>query len=405
MTTERSRLKRALVLAGGGARGAYEVGVLAYIYERLPRELIERAPIEIIAGTSVGAIHAAFLGAHAQLWKRGVPDLRRFWRELELQRTLKLGTREVLRLPVELRNVFFPGAVPGGVFLNSRHLQEIVVRSIPWAQIRRNIHAGLLRAVSVSTTEIGSGRTVVFVDRQGGGVPEWSRDPRVVARAARIGPAHALASAAIPFLFPPIRVNGRYFSDGSLRQTTPLSPALRLGADRVLVVGLRGPVEAAPHAREENAPGAFVLAGKLLNALLLDRLDYDLRRLEGFNTLLRDGEAAYGSEFIERLHATTLRFRHQPYRIVDTLTINPTEDVGRMATEFIDRKHPTLGGTPGWILSRLGSLAAVNQSDVLSYLLFDGRFAEELIEVGYADAAARHDELIAFFSDAELSSA
>lgn len=396
---DRSPIRRALVLAGGGARGAYEVGVLAYVYEALPRGLLERAPIDIIAGTSVGAIHAAFLAAHAHLWKRGVPDLRGFWRALELHHTLKLTAREVLRLPVEIRNVLSPGSVPGGVFLNSRHLQEIVVRSIPWGQIRRNINSGLLTAVSVSTTEISSGQTVVFVDRQGGGIPEWSRDPRVVARAARIGPAHALASAAIPFLFPPIRINGRYFSDGSLRQTTPLSPALRLGADRVLVVGLRGPVrDTSPSSREE-APGAFVLAGKLLNALLLDRLEYDLRRLEGFNTLLRDGEATYGPQFIERLHATTLRFRHQPYRIVDTLSVNPTTDVGHLATEFVDRTHPTLGGAAGWILSRLGHLATINESEVLSYLLFDGRFAEELIDLGYEDARARHDELVAFFSD------
>ncbi|MEO0813262.1 MAG: hypothetical protein AAFY60_10400, partial [Myxococcota bacterium] len=107
----------------------------------------------------------------------------------------------------------------------------------------------------------------------------------------------------------------------------------------------------------------------------------------------------YGPEFIDQLHDTTQRFRHQPYRIVDTLSINPTGDIGKLATEFIDRVHPTIGGAPGWILSRFGQLAALNDNDVMSYLLFDGRFAEALIEMGYQDAAARRDELLAFFTD------
>lgn len=393
-------IQRALVLSGGGARGAYEVGVLAYIYERLPKELLVRAPLSILCGTSVGAIHACFLAAHAESPDRGVAELRALWRDFDLADTLRLGIRELLRIPWDLGAVLEHGREVSGVLINSAHLQRKVVRSIRWGQIRRNIARERLTALSVSTTEISSGKTVVFVDRSGGGVPPWSRDPRVEARATRIGPVHALASASIPFLFPPLRIEGRYFTDGSLRQATPLSPAVRLGADRVLVIGLRQKSELTPAAvpSPEEPPGVLTLAGKLLNALLLDRLDYDLRRLEGFNTLLKDAEATYGPEFIERLHGTTLSFRHQPYRIVETLSIHPTGDIGQLATDFIDQVHPSIGGAPGWILSRFGQHAELNDNDVMSYLLFDGRFAEQLIEMGYRDADARRDELIDFFT-------
>ncbi|MEM6732771.1 MAG: patatin-like phospholipase family protein [Myxococcota bacterium] len=402
----RSTLRRALVLSGGGARGAYEVGVLAYLYEAMA-ESLERAPLEILCGTSVGANNPSFLAAHANAPKHGMAELRRLWHEFDLSDTLRIGLRDLSRIPWDFGAVLQPGQEVSGVLINSRHLQRKVVRSIRWGQIRRNLRSGVIRSVSVSTTEISSGRTVVFVDRSEGGVPPWSRDKRVHAVGTRLGPVHALASAAIPFIFPSIRIDGRYYTDGSLRQATPLSPAVRLGADRVLVVGVRqrGDDRVVPVENEgapDEPPGAFTLGGKLLNALLLDRLDYDLRRLEDMNTLLIDGERTFGPKFIENLHETTKRFRHQPYRIVDTLSVYPTGDMGTLATQFIDEVHPTVGGLPGWLLSRFGQMAAFNASDIMSYLLFDGRYAEQLIEMGYSDAHAMRDELEAFFRDDPL---
>src|SRR5205823_827354 len=150
----------------------------------------------------------------------------------------------------------------------------------------------------VSTTHVASGKTVVFVDMSGE-LPAWSRDPHVRAQKTRITPSHALASAAIPLLFPAMPIDGAYYVDGGLRQNTPLSPALRLGADRVLVVSLkhqplRPPSEELARAREEELPSPFFLIGKTLNALLIDRVDYDLDRLRRMNAIIGAGIANYG---------------------------------------------------------------------------------------------------------------
>ncbi|MBC7792679.1 MAG: patatin-like phospholipase family protein, partial [Clostridia bacterium] len=318
-----SRPVRALVLSGGGARGAYEAGVLAYIFQELPTRLLANAPVKILCGTSVGAITACFLAGSAHLPHMNTARLLDLWRRLRLDKTLRLRVVDVLRMPFELRATFRQEA--SGVVLNSAVLQEIVVRETPWIQIRHNIRAGILSAVTVSATHVASGRTVTFVDRTEGGTPPWSRDTRAAARAARIRPVHAMASAAIPYLFAPIAIDGAWYCDGSVRQNTPLSPALRLGADRVLTLGLRYDGQDAdwPPKVEEPAPQPLALMGKLLNSLMLDNLDYDLKTLQGFNEILRSGQAALGDVFLDHLRETSNRFRVASYRQVESVFIRP----------------------------------------------------------------------------------
>lgn len=396
----RSRPVRALVLSGGGARGAYEAGVLAYVLQELPAKLRQHAPIKVIAGTSVGAVHACFLAGNAQHPDLAVTRLLDAWRRLRIEQTLRMRVVDLLRIPLELRAMFRQEAP--GVLLNTTALQELVVRETPWMQIRRNIRAGVLSGLTVSATHIASGKTVVFVDRTGGGVPRWSRDLRVVPMGTRIRPVHAMASAAIPFLFSPIAIDGAYYCDGGIRQNTPLSPALRLGADRALVIGLRyedDDTEGWPPRLPEDSPQPLLFLGKLLNAMMLDRVDYDLQRLEGFNTILRDGMAAFGSQFVTHLHETAHKIRGASYRHVGTVYIKPSRDISAIATEFIRRHHPHIGGAPGWILSKLAQSDMFARSDIMSYLLFDGRFAEHLIELGMRDADAARDRLIDFLKD------
>ena len=168
-------------------------------------------------------------------------------------------------------------------------------RLIPWQRITTNINQGLLESLSVTATDIGSGKTVVYVQRAGAGSPEWSKDPFVRAQAVTIGPEHALASAALPILFPAVAVGERFYCDGGLRQNTPLSPALRLGADKVLVIGLRHKPLVEPEAPPEESmpfPGAAFLVGKILDAFLLDHIDYDLDRLRRFNAVIEAVHAA-----------------------------------------------------------------------------------------------------------------
>ena len=392
--------KRSLVLSGGGARGAYEVGVLAYIFRELPADLLARGRLRILGGTSVGAVNACFVAANAAAPEHNVQRLLDAWTGLRLEELLRLGAWDLLRLPADLRNLFKTDRPVKGIILDTPKLRELITHHIDWDHIGANMRAGHVDALTVSTTHIASGKTVVFVDRPEGGVPAWSRDRQRVARAARMGPQHALASAAIPILFPAVPIEGAYYCDGGLRQNTPLSPALRLGADRVLVVAVgHGRTEPVPElsAPQETYPGPGLLLGKILNALLLDRLDYDLIQLEGYNRLLADGAAAFGPSFLTTLSATAQRMRGASYRQVQTVVIRPSQDLGLMAAEFVHHGALSLGGSAAWILRRLAADDVEHHSDLLSYLAFDGRLAQRYIDLGMHDADAARSQLLAFF--------
>jgi NTE family protein len=297
-----------------------------------------------------------------------------------------------------------------GGLLKTAGLERMVTRSTPWRRIRKNLAAGRLEALSVSATHVATGRTVVFVDRRGGGLPPWSRDRAVAAEPAAIGPLHVLASAAIPAVFPAVAVNGTYYSDGGLRQNTPLSPALRLGADRVLVISLKY----LPTEREEAAqgktnieafPSPWFLLGKSLNALLMDHTDYDLDRLRRINAIVEDGVRAFGPRFIEELDKSSERMRGQPLRVVTPLLIRPSRDLGLLAGEYVrSPKMRDLRGLHGRLVRYVASLASPTwQADLLAYLLFDDGFAAELIELGHRDARTHEEELAAFFGAQPLA--
>jgi NTE family protein len=274
--------------------------------------------------------------------------------------------------------------------------------------VGQNIARGLLHAVTVSTTHVGSGKTVVFVE-SGGPLPPWGRDPTIEARPVRLGPEHALASAAIPFLFPAVHIGGEFYCDGGLRQNVPLSPARRLGAEGLIVISPRyiEPLAASStmKQREEDFPAPLFLLGKALNALLLDRVDNDLDRLERINVILEAGSRRFGPGFLDALNEELARAHagggpvHSPLRTrtLRSVLIRASDDIGRMAGDYVRSAEFTRRA--GALVSRaLRTLAeAAIDSDLLSYLLFDGEFAGRLIELGRRDAQARHDELMAFF--------
>ena len=228
----REGVRRAVVLSGGGARGAYEAGVLSYIFEELPSELGFVPRFDLYCGTSVGAVHACYLAAHADAPVEGVRGLEAIWREMSFSTVYSFGARDALSFSRTLLGFMRGSAVdttghPDRIhgLLNTEPLERLVIGEIPWRRLRRNLRSGRVEALSLSATEIESGRTVVFVDNRERSVPSWTRDPLLVATPARIGPEHALASAAIPFLFPAVRVGPTYFCDGGLRQITPLAPS------------------------------------------------------------------------------------------------------------------------------------------------------------------------------------
>jgi NTE family protein len=408
-----------LVLSGGGARGAYEAGVLAYILDELPRHLGRPATFDIITGTSVGAVHACYVAATAHQQAPGAA-LAALWKSMSAESIYNLGVTDVLAAPLRALGYGVAAWAWGengggdgrraGIF-DTAPLERLVRGSIPWADIRRNVDAGRVGALAVAATEVATGRTVVFVDTASERVRAWPHDPFVEARPARIGPGHAIASAAIPFLFPLVRLDGTYFCDGGLRLNTPLAPALRLGADRVLVIALRGEQRASNGngnggqavlraLREADCSRPTFLLGKVLNAFLLDPIDYDLDRLRLFNAILEQGRKAYGEEFLERINEPITALRGTPYRNVRSLCIRPSRNIGAIAFDCAEHRSWSNGlrALLTGAMVRYAARGAAGEGDLLSYLLFDHCFTSHLVELGRADAEARRDELLAFFS-------
>jgi NTE family protein len=387
-----------MILSGGGARGAYEVGVLRYIFDDLTR--IRGAPprLDILSGTSVGAINACYLAAHLADPVLGVRRLVELWSGLELARVLGFGVRQMVGLP----RVLWGGQDGSGLF-DVRPMAELVQREISWRAVTRCLRRRQLRALSVSCTEVSTGRTVVFMQTAPDTVIPSTSPPRTLYRADRIGPQHALASAAIPLLFPPARIDNELYLDGGLRQNTPIAPALRLGATHVFAIGssrdVKGVVAREGSGSAVEAPGISFLLGKILNAFLLDHVDVDIELLTRMNNVLADGQRAYGDEFSLRMSAEAHRRGAPAYRNVNCVAVRPSDDIGRLAAEHVRRGRFRGDAFLTKRLLMLLDFGRGEEADLASYLLFDGSFARELIEMGRADAKARRDELLEFFGD------
>ena len=410
----RTRPKRALVFSGGGARGAYEAGVVHYLVDELPKRLGHPVSFDILCGTSVGAVHACFLAATAELDGSRGGRLVEFWKRMRIEKILPLSAGDVLRLPRKLlgfrrtAEAFRKGKAPERLYglLNTELLEQLVVRTIPWRGIRDNIRRGHFEALCVAATQVASGQVAVFIENRDRQLPTWTRDPMMVPRPTRMLPAHALASAAIPVLFPAVRIGRTYYADGGLRLNTPLAPAIRLGADRVLVVALRQDIGKAHQiatdtSHIEDYASPMFLFGKMLNALLLDHLDTDLARMDVMNEMLTDGTSAFGPDFIDRLNEVAVRERGQQFRKIHNLVIRPSQDLGILAGEVLSamRSDSTRSPLLRLAMRSLKGRQRSAEADLLSYLLFDGEFLGPLTELGYNDARNRENEFAAFFSD------
>lgn len=387
----------ALVLSGGGARGAYEVGVLDYVYGELLGAYGAVAPrVDVICGTSVGAINGCYLAAHAQDPASGMRRLVDLWTSLQVERVLKFDLGLLGRLP----RVFRGGGEAAGIF-DVSPMVELITREVSWKMLSRSLRRGVLRALCVSATEVSTGRTTLFVDTAPEVQLPTGLGPRVVVQRESIGPQHALASAAIPLVFPPVQIGSELYCDGGLRQNTPIAPAIRLGAEKILVIGLSRENRAValrdtPARPRDVSPGAMFLLGKVLNAFLLDHVQADVELLHRINQILEDGAAVAGKDFAERLSARALARGGEPYRKVDTLVIRPSQDIGYLAAKHLARGRLDASFVARRALALLDS-GPGDESDLASYLLFDGAFARKLIDLGRADAEAQRERLRAFF--------
>jgi NTE family protein len=396
-----------LVLAGGAARGAYEVGVVRHVLEDVAKTLGHDVPIDILCGTSAGSINACMLAAQADQPARRGQMLADRWTGLHLEDVVRPSTRELLYLAGRClgrsarKHKDAREGRRGGIF-DPSGVEAIVRAAIPFDRIADHMRDGRLSALSISTTHVATGRTVVFVQRRDGGLPRWGNDPTMVARAASIREEHVLASAAIPLLFPAVDIGGQFYCDGGLRQNVPLSPARRLGADRLIVVNPRYIREESPPpglaaAREEEYPDPLFVMGKAMNALLLDRIENDIDRLVRLNAVLAAGTRRYGAGFAAAINEELAHAGVGALRTLDVVYVRASQDIGVLAAEYVRSAEfaRRVHGLAARALRRVAE--GESEADLLSYVLFDGEFAGRLIEIGRADARAKHDALVRFF--------
>ncbi len=397
------------MLSGGGVRGAYEAGVVAGLVDVLGRDANGAAPFGIFAGTSVGAINAAFLASCSDRGDLGAHELIRVWESLRIHEHLDVrplglfGQRR--RLTPWRRRA--PGPKDehfGRSLINPRAIEKVVRNAIDWDRLHENVAAGRTRGVVVAALNIASGRTTMFAELAPGANFRPSRDPKRTGRVGPLSAEHVLASAALPLIFPSRRVGGAFYCDGGLRFNTPISPAIRMGATRLVVISAAfdDPNEDRADHTEEYPSVAFLL-GKLLNALLLDPVTYDLQILERFNRLMSVLDEVLTPEEKIRVQSALVESRGAPYRTLDVLTFAPSQDIGHIASMHVRENLDSwrLGRLERWLVRSAAHARQRDESDLTSYLLFEGGFSAKLIALGRADAHARADDIRAFFASNE----
>ena len=365
----------ALVLTGGGARAAYQVGVLLAV-AKLSNNRWQN-PFPILCGTSAGAINAASIACLADNFGKAVSVLASFWRNMhagDIYRADPLGIGlsgarwlSTLTMGWLLRN-------PPRSLLDNAPLRELLSRHLDFSGIERSIANGALHALSISASGYESGDNINFFQ----GNPEaqpWRRVQRIGIR-AEIGVDHLLASSAIPFIFPATKIHREYFGDGSMRQLAPISPAIHLGAERVLIVGAGRKNEHQERRRVDGHPSLAQIAGHALSSIFLDSLAVDIERMQRINRTLSaiPPEARKTSDI--------------PLRPIRTLIISPSERLERIATEHTN-------ALPWAMKMMLGGIGGMNRRNgtLTSYLLFEKPYTRALIDLGYADTMARSQEV------------
>lgn len=395
-----------LVCSGGGARGAYEAGVIRYLREELPASARAHVRFDVLSGTSVGATTACFLAATMHMPDEQGKALAALWTGLSFEKVFRVEGESVYSVSRKIWRATRASERPDGWRLydlfHPEPIENLVRHAVDWPRIAANLARGLCSAVSASATRIRDGKTVIFIQRREAGLPRWSRDPYQQPVEVVLGPEHALASGAIPLLFRSVLVGDEYYCDGFVRQNTPLSPALRLGADRVMILSLRHkPKSALEPPKLKSMPTTLQIIGKVLNALMVDRTEYDLERLRRMNEIIESGRRTYGQDFVSRMNETLEEIRGQPYRVVRDLVVRPSRDLAELARPHLEKRARALKESdhalPTRLLHLLSGSNLFNQAELGSYLLFDSEYAKDLISLAMEDAHARREQLLDFF--------
>ena len=370
----------AIVLTGGGARAAYQVGVLSAIAEKCPD-----LRVPILTGVSAGALNAAHLASFPGSFGEAVAEMVRLWLTLTPEQVFRVDARSLARNVVRwVRQLGSGGATDASNvqgLVDTKPLRTFLERVFgggggPIPGIAEKLSRGELRALAISTTSYTTGQSVVWV--QGRDIRAWQR-PRRTARKAAIGVDHIMASAALPLFFPAVQIDGEWYGDGGIRLAAPLSPALHLGASRILAVSTRydRTGEEAGRPSIVGYPPPAQILGILMNVVFLDVIDQDAVRLERLNRL------------IEQLPEE----RREGLRKVDLMVLRPSMDLSLLAGDY----EPRLPGPFRFLTRGLGT-RETRTPDALSMIMFQADYLERLIELGRADAEARADEIAEFLA-------
>ncbi|WP_455921333.1 patatin-like phospholipase family protein [Pseudomonas putida] len=372
-----------LILSGGGARAAYQVGVLSGIAQLLPADAAN--PFPVIVGTSAGAINAVTLASGAQQFVATVQRLEAFWRGFASHQVVRSDWPGVIRQAsrfIRHSLLGIGGSVPVAL-VDSSPLGTLLRERLELAGIDAALAAGALHAVAVTAFGYSSGQAVTFY--QGGhAIQPWLRHRRIGVP-TQLTVEHLLASASIPLLFPPVRLGEDFYGDGAMRQSAPISPALHLGATRVLVVGVsgnpRGP-DTGVAAGSEQQPSLAQIGGHLLNSAFIDSLEDDLELLQRLNQL-------------GRLLPADVSSAPLGLNPVEVMVVSPSQPLDEIAARHRHELPPALR-----LFLRGPGATKTSGAGLLSYLLFEAGYCGELIELGRRDALAKKAELLAFLTPA-----
>lgn len=378
--------KTALVLPGGGARGAFQVGVLRAIAELLPKGA--HNPFPILSGTSAGAINSVVLASKARRFRVGVAELDRVWSNFRCRQVYRTDNRTMFKNSLHWLAALVMGGFLVGMprsLLDNSPLRALLSRNVRFPRIADAIDSGWLDAVAITAAGYGSARSTSFFQAVRGQAG-WSRTRRIGLR-GDLNLDHLMASIAVPMIFPPVRIGDEYFGDGAMRQATPLSPAIHLGADRILVIGVRDETADRPGqgTPAEPPPSFAQIAGYMLDTLFMDGLYSDLERITRINQL------------VDSVPVAQRRGALASMRAIDTMLVVPSEDLRQIAHRYRQE-------LPFAIRALLRGAGGRNSGEnrLLSFLMFEKAYTRELIALGYQDGMRVRDELLAFVRGDEV---
>jgi len=364
----------ALVLPGGGARGAYQVGVLKAINELMA---CDRNPFPVICGTSAGAINAAVLASHAHEFVIGTLRLEEFWRSMHCDRIYRTGAWTVFKSGMRFATTLLSGGLiktNPRAFLDNTPLRVFLQDTLRLDGIQTAIGQGALRGVAITASGYTCASAISYY-QSSADIEEWERTRRKGV-AAKLNVSHLLASAALPIIFPAERIGNEYFGDGGMRMVAPLSPAIHLGATRILVIGTRDEKPDKTPDTPVAYPSAGEVGGYLMDTIFMDRLNADVDRLNRINKTLK---------LVPQHNRQQTGLKN-----IESLVIRPSKDL-----RYVTRDH--VSEIPRSVQVLLRTLGGWGRDwRMASYLLFESAYCGELIDLGYADGMNAEKEIIDF---------